>query len=63
MDQAAVLRELKVNPGLPWEKLAQRLGLTKQRVLDLVGLLDLPDKIKEKMSSAKDFKLKEFKRL
>ena len=47
MDQAAVLSELKVNLGLPWEKLVQRLGLTKQRVLDLVCLLDLPDEIKE----------------
>jgi len=47
MDQAAVLKELKVTLGLPWEKLAQRLGLTKQRVLDLVGLLDLPDEIKD----------------
>lgn len=47
MDQAAVLRELKVNLGSPWETIAQRLGLTKRRVLDLVGLLDLPEEIKE----------------
>jgi len=47
MDQAAVLKELKVNLGLPEEKLSQRLGLTKQRVLDLVGLLDLPEEIKD----------------
>jgi len=47
MDQAAVLMELKVNLGLPWKKLAHRPCLTKSRVLDLVGLLDLPDEIKE----------------
>ena len=47
MYRAAVLRELKANLSLPWEKLALRLGLTKQRVLDLVGLLDLLDEIKE----------------
>lgn len=53
MGQAAVLMELKVNLGLPWEKLAQRLGLTKQRVLDLVGLLDLQDEIKEEIRHKK----------
>ena len=53
MDQAAALRELKVNLGLPWEKLAQRLGLTKRRVLELVGLLDLPEKIKEDIRQKK----------
>jgi len=47
MDQAAALRERKVNPGSPWQTIAQRLGLTKRRVLDLVGLLDLPDEIKD----------------
>jgi len=53
MDQAAVLRELKANLGLPWEKLAQRLSLTKQRVLDLVGLLDLPEEIKDDIRQKK----------
>ena len=53
MDQAAVLMELKVNLGLPWEKLALRLGLTKQRVLDLVGLLDLPEEIKDDIRQKK----------
>lgn len=47
IDRASALRELKVNLGLPWDKLAQKLGLTKQRILDLVGLLDLPEEIKE----------------
>jgi len=53
MDQAVVLRELKANLGLPWEKLAQRLGLTKRRILGLVGLLDLPDEIKEEIRQKK----------
>lgn len=35
MDCTVDLRELKVNLGLPWEKLVQRLGLTKSRVLYL----------------------------
>jgi ParB family chromosome partitioning protein len=49
IDRAAALRELKVNLGLPWEQLAKKLGLTKQRVLDLVGLLDLPEEIREEI--------------
>lgn len=47
IDRASALRELKVNLGLPWVKIAKKLGLTKSRVLDLVGLLDLPEEIKE----------------
>ena len=47
IDRASALRELKVNLGLPWVKIAKRLGLTKSRVLDLVGLLDLPEEIKK----------------
>ncbi len=47
IDRASALRELKVNLGLPWVKIAKKLGLTKSRILDLVGLLDLPEEIKE----------------
>jgi len=47
IDRASALRELKVNLGSPWKAIAKSLGLTKRRVLDLVGLLDLPDEIKE----------------
>jgi len=47
IDRASALRELKVNLGSPWEAIAKSLGLTKRRILDLVGLLDLPDEIKE----------------
>jgi len=53
IDRASALRELKVNLGLPWEKLAKKLGLTKQRVLDLVGLLDLPEEVKEDIRQKK----------
>jgi ParB family transcriptional regulator, chromosome partitioning protein len=53
IDRAAALRELKVNLGSPWEAIAQRLGLTKRRVLDLVGLLDLPEEIKEDIRQKK----------
>jgi ParB family chromosome partitioning protein len=53
IDRAAALRELKVNLGLPWEKLAQRLGLTKSRVLDLVGLLGLPEEIQDDIRQKK----------
>ncbi|MHB8276177.1 MAG: ParB/RepB/Spo0J family partition protein [Candidatus Humimicrobiaceae bacterium] len=47
VDRATALKELKVNLGLPWVELGRRLGLTKQRVLDLVGLLSLPDEIQD----------------
>jgi len=53
IDRASALRELKVNLGSPWEAIAERLGLTKRRVLDLVGLLDLPEEIKEDIRQKK----------
>jgi len=53
IDRASALRELKVNLGSPWETIAKSLGLTKRRVLDLVGLLDLPDEIKEDIRQKK----------
>jgi len=49
IDRAAALRDLKVNLGSPWEEVAKRLSLTKRRVLDLVGLLDLPEEVKEEI--------------
>jgi len=49
IDRASALRDLKVNLGSPWEAVAKRLGLTKRRVLDLVGLLDLPEEVKEEI--------------
>lgn len=53
IDRASALRELKVNLGSPWKAIAKRLGLSKRRVLDLVGLLDLPDEIKEDIRQKK----------
>ena len=47
IDRAAALKELKVNLGSPWEEIARRLGLTKRRVLDLIGLLALPEEIQD----------------
>lgn len=53
IDRASALRELKANLGVTWEEIAKRLGLSKQRILDLVGLLDLPDEIKEDIRQKK----------
>ena len=53
IDRASALRELKVNIGSTWEVIAKKLGLTKRRVLALVGLLDLPDEIKEDIRQKK----------
>ena len=53
IDKASALRELKVNLGLPWTAIGKKLGLSKQRILDLVGLLGLPDEIKEDIRSRK----------
>jgi ParB family chromosome partitioning protein len=53
IDRASALREIKVNLGLPWTAIGKKLGLTKQRVLDLVGLLDLPEEIKKDIRSKK----------
>jgi len=53
IDRAEGIKALKVNLGLPWTEVAGKLGLSKQRVLDLVGLLNLPDEIKEDIRSRK----------
>ena len=53
IDRASALRELKVSLGSTWEVIAKKLGLTKRRVLALVGLLDLPDEIKEDIRQKK----------
>jgi len=53
IDRASALRELKTTLKMSWEEIAKRLGLTKRRVLDLVGLLDLPDEIKEDIRQKK----------
>ena len=53
VDRASALRELKANLKLTWEKIAGKLGLSKRRVFDLVGLLDLPEEIKEDIRNKK----------
>ena len=53
IDRAEGIKALKVSLSLPWTEVAGKLGLSKQRVLDLVGLLNLPDEIKEDIRSRK----------
>ena len=53
MDRAEGIKALKVNLGLPWSQIGKKLGLSKQRILDLVGLLDLPDEIKKDIRNKK----------
>jgi len=53
IDRAEGIKALKVNLGLPWNQIGKKLGLSKQRVLDLVGLLDLPDEIKKDIRNKK----------
>lgn len=53
IDRAEGIKALKVNLGLPWTEIGKKLGLSKQRILDLVGLLDLPDEIKKDIRDKK----------
>jgi len=53
IDRAEGIKALKESLSLPWVEVAKKLGLSKQRVLDLVGLLGLPDEIKEDIRSRK----------
>lgn len=53
MDRAEGIKALKVNLGLPWNQIGKKLGLSKQRILDLVGLLELPDEIKKDIRNKK----------
>ena len=53
IDRASALRELKESTGFTWELIGSKLGLSKSRVLNLVGLLDLPEEIKEDIRSKK----------
>lgn len=47
IDRAAAIKELKASLAVTWEEIGRKLGLTKSRLLDLVGLLDLPEEVKE----------------
>lgn len=53
IDRAEGIKALKVNLGLPWNQIGKKLGLSKQRILDLVGLLDLPEEIKKDIRNKK----------
>jgi len=53
IDRAEGIKALKESLSLPWVEIARKLGLSKQRVLDLVGLLDLPEKIKKDIRDKK----------
>jgi len=53
IDRAEGIKTLKVNLCLPWTEVGKKLGLSKQRVLDLVGLLNLPDEVKDDIRSRK----------
>ena len=47
IDRASALSELKASLKLSWDDVAAKLSLSKRRIMDLVGLLDLPDEIKD----------------
>jgi len=53
IDRASALRDLKENLKVSWEKVAQKLGLSKRRIFELVGLLNLPEEIKEDIRQKK----------
>jgi len=53
IDRAEGIKALKESLSLPWVEVARKLGLSKQRVLDLVGLLGLPEKIKKDIRDKK----------
>ncbi len=53
IDRAAALKELKENLSLTWIELGKRLGLSRNRVIELVNLLDLPEEVKEDIRQKK----------
>lgn len=53
IDRAAAIKELKASLVVTWEEIGRKLGLTKSRLLDLVGLLDLPEEIKQQIREKK----------
>lgn len=53
IDRGSALRELKESTGFTWEAIGRKLGLSEIRVKQLVGLLDLPEEIKEDIRSKK----------
>ena len=53
IDRAAALKDLKESLTLSWEKLGKKLGLSKRRIFELVGLLNLPEEIKKDIQQKK----------
>ena len=53
IDRASALKELKNSLNLSWIEVGKRLGLSRNRVLELVSLLDLPEEVKEDIRQKK----------
>jgi len=52
VDRARALQQLKVNLGSPsWEVIAQKVGITKRRILQLVDITKLPEPVQEDIRS------------
>lgn len=52
VDRARALKQLKVNLGSPsWEVIAQKVGITKRRILQLVDITKLPESVQEDIRS------------
>ena len=53
IDRASALKELKNSLKLSWIELGKKIGLSRNRVLELVSLLDLPEEVKEDIRQKK----------
>jgi len=53
IDRASALRELKNSLNVSWIELGEKIGLSRNRVLELVSLLDLPEEVKEDIRQKK----------
>ena len=52
VDRALALKQLKVNLGSPsWDVVAQKVGISKRRILQLIDTTKLPDTIQEAIRS------------
>ncbi|MDD3629333.1 MAG: ParB/RepB/Spo0J family partition protein, partial [Actinomycetota bacterium] len=53
IDKANALIELKERTNLTWEEIAFKLGISKRRVMQIVGLTKLPDSIQKDLKEKK----------
>ena len=53
IDKANALIELKKRTNLTWEEIAFKLGISKRRVMQIVGLAKLPDSIQKDLKEKK----------